>query len=104
MKATTQAMVDTVVNMDFDYLALLDMKNNSYVIHAKAGTATPLPPFTSGDYAAEVEAYAHTYLLEEGVERNICEMSCENLRKQLASQDIYTTFCAMKAESCSRRG
>ncbi|MEG1428141.1 MAG: histidine kinase dimerization/phospho-acceptor domain-containing protein, partial [Oscillospiraceae bacterium] len=84
------------VNMDYDYLALLDTDNSSYTIFAKTMSKTPLPPFFASDYQSEVEQYARSFLVEEDIERNIHDMSCENLIVQLQKQDVYTTYCRVK--------
>ncbi|MEG2639555.1 MAG: hypothetical protein RR992_08635, partial [Clostridiales bacterium] len=44
-KKVARALVDTVVNMDYDYLALLDAVADNYTIYAKTTGKTPLPPF-----------------------------------------------------------
>lgn len=95
-KKNAQALVDAVVNMNYDYLALLNMKTNSYTIFAKTGGETPLPPFYSSDYPSEVEKYAREFLVPEDVERNIQEMSYDNLQKKLAVQPVYTIYCALR--------
>ncbi|MEG1684096.1 MAG: hypothetical protein RR295_09700, partial [Oscillospiraceae bacterium] len=41
---TAHALVDAVVSMDYDYLALLDTITGNYTIFAKAEGKTPLPP------------------------------------------------------------
>ena len=95
-KKTIQAMVDTVVNMNFDYLSLLDLKSNHYFIFAKSATKTPLPPLTGDNYSAAVEEYSREHMVPEDVERNILEMSCESIKKNLENQSIYTTYCSIR--------
>ncbi|MEG1012950.1 MAG: response regulator [Clostridia bacterium] len=95
-KKTFHALMRAVVNMDYDYLALLDTDNSNYTIFAKTMSKTPLPPFFASDYQSEVEQYARDFLVEEDIERNIHEMSCENLIVQLQKQDVYTTYCRVK--------
>lgn len=94
-KKMAQAMIDTVVQMNYDYMALLDMKNNTYTVYAQSEDGSPLPPFYSSDYQSEVVNYARAYLIAEDVQRNIQEMSFANLKEQLAKLDIYTTYCAV---------
>ncbi|MEG0779188.1 MAG: response regulator [Oscillospiraceae bacterium] len=100
-KKTARALVDAVVNMDYDYVALLDAAANSYSIFAKSTGKTPLPPFYSSNYENEVAQYAQEFLVEEDIEANIRALSYDNLREQLATQGIYTTFCRVKEEDGS---
>ncbi|MEG1887270.1 MAG: response regulator [Oscillospiraceae bacterium] len=92
-KKTANALVDTVVNMDYDYLALLDAATNGYTIFAKTEGTTHLPPFHASDYKTEVEQYARTFLVDEDIEQNIHDMSYENLFEQLEKEDIFTSYC-----------
>lgn len=92
----TKAMVDTVVDMNFDYLALMDIETMDYTIFEKTVSGTPLPPFHSSDYPSEVSKYAHEFLVEEDVERNIREMDVANIKKELTKGKVYTIFCGVK--------
>ncbi|MEG0998476.1 MAG: response regulator [Clostridiales bacterium] len=95
-KKVARALVDTVVNMDYDYLALLDAVADNYTIYAKTTGKTPLPPFYNSKYAKEVEEYANKYLVEEDIAQNIHDMSYENIFTQLEHQDVYTCYCRVK--------
>ncbi|MEG1781685.1 MAG: ATP-binding protein [Oscillospiraceae bacterium] len=100
-KRTARALVDTVVDMDYDYLALLDAISDDYTIYAKTDGKTPLPPFHTDNYENEVEAYARRFLVEEDIEKNIQDMSYENLFRALENQNVYTTYCRIKEEDGS---
>ncbi|MEG2924638.1 MAG: histidine kinase dimerization/phospho-acceptor domain-containing protein, partial [Oscillospiraceae bacterium] len=95
-KKMAKALVDTVVNMDYDYLALLDADADDYTIFAKTENSTPLPPFHVSSYEKEVAQYAQDCLVEEDIEQNIHDMSYANLFKQLETQNVYTTYCRVK--------
>ncbi|MEG1989335.1 MAG: hypothetical protein RR035_09115, partial [Oscillibacter sp.] len=95
-KKMSRALVDAVVKMDFDYLALLDIASGNCVVFAETETQTRFPSFHSGNYREEVETYARKYLVEEDVTRNIRDMSVENLLEQLARQPIFTAYCRVK--------
>ncbi|MEG2583506.1 MAG: response regulator [Oscillospiraceae bacterium] len=95
-KKTANALVNTVVNMDYDYLALLDTETNGYTVFAKTEGTTPLPPFYASDYRTEVAQYAHQFLVEEDIEQNIHDMSYENLFEQLEEHPVFTTYCRVK--------
>ncbi|MEG3073043.1 MAG: response regulator [Ruthenibacterium sp.] len=98
-KKTARELVNTVVNMDYDFLGLLDAASDQYTIYAKSDTKTPLPPFYTSDYETEVAQYAHEFLVKEDIERNIREMSYENLFAQLEKQPIFTTYYGIKEPS-----
>ncbi|MEG1746999.1 MAG: response regulator [Oscillospiraceae bacterium] len=93
---TSRELVDAVVNLDYDYLALLDCNSDAYVIFAKSEGKTPLPPFYASSYEQEVVDYARKYLVEEDVERNIWEMSYENVLAQLEHQAVYTAYTQVR--------
>ncbi|MEG1859100.1 MAG: response regulator [Christensenellaceae bacterium] len=95
-KKTFSSIVDSVVNMDYDYIALLDVMTGTYTLFAKSDGETALPPFYASSYEKEVEQYARKYLIEEDIERNIHDMSYQNLYKQLETQEVYTTYCCIK--------
>ena len=91
-----RSLVDTVVNMDYDYLALLDAATDKYTIYAKTNSKTPLPPFNVSSYENEVLQYAKTYLVDEDIEKNIEDMSYKSIFENLENQSIYTTYCRIK--------
>lgn len=92
---TMRAMVDTVVNMNFDFISLIDMKRGSFTNSAKSGARSPLPPAHGTDYQDALERYARTYLVPEDIERNIHEMSFTTIAEKLEGQDVYTIFCSI---------
>ncbi|MEG1557625.1 MAG: response regulator [Oscillospiraceae bacterium] len=95
-KKTARALVDTVVNMDYDYLALLDAASDDYVIFAKTEANTAIPPFHTSNYEKEVAQYAQKYLAQEDIEKNIRDMSYKNLFEQLEKQNVFTTYCSVR--------
>ncbi|MEG1930025.1 MAG: response regulator [Anaerovorax sp.] len=97
-KKMTQDLVNAVVTIDYDYLALLDSDADVYTLFAQNDGKTSLPPFHSNSYEYEIEKYARTYLVEEDIERNIYEMSYKNVFAQLEKQDIYKTYCRIRNE------
>ncbi|WP_303857594.1 PAS domain-containing sensor histidine kinase [Aminicella lysinilytica] len=92
-----QEMISNVVNLDYDYLTLLDLDNNEYIMYANSDDPdNPIPPLRSTDYEKTVVDYAHKYLVEEDIERNIRDMSIDNIRKQLADKDFFISYVSMK--------
>ncbi|MEG0962836.1 MAG: response regulator, partial [Lachnospiraceae bacterium] len=93
---TSTALMHTVANMDYDYLALLDTSNGAYRLFAQINNHTAIPPLHAGNYQHEVETYARKYLVEEDIERNIYEMSYQNVSAQLEKQKSYITYVRVK--------
>lgn len=93
---TTQEMMDAVVRLNYDYLALLDCRTHDYLVFANQTAASPLPPFHTDEYETEVQSYAHQYIADEDVERNIEEMSIENIRRQLGEKDRFSSYAKVK--------
>ncbi|MDD3205985.1 MAG: ATP-binding protein [Lachnospiraceae bacterium] len=90
-------MLDTIVNLDYDYLALLDCENKDYKMYAgNDRNQTALPSSYSNAYEDEVAKYAREYLIPEDVESNIHDMSIANLQEKLSKQDVFTSTCSMK--------
>ncbi|MEG1940518.1 MAG: response regulator [Eubacterium sp.] len=97
-KKTARALVDAVVDMDYEFLGLLDAVTDTYRIYARAESNTRLPSFYSSSYENEVAEYARKALVEEDIEQNIHDMSYQNLFKELEKQDTYITYCRVKEE------
>ncbi|MEG2000686.1 MAG: ATP-binding protein, partial [Evtepia sp.] len=93
---TARVLMDAVVAMDYDYLALLDSDNDAYTLFAQAGGETPLPSFHAVSYEQEMRDYAQKFLLPEDIEQNIHDMSYENVFAQLEQRPVYTTYCRVQ--------
>lgn len=96
---TANEIIDTIVRIDYDYLALLDCRTCEYTVYANdKASNTQLPPFHSSDYEKEVAEYARAYLLPKDIERNIHEMSISNIREQLRHQDSFASYVDVRAK------
>lgn len=92
-KVTLQEMVNAVVRLDYDYLALLDCRAGSYILYANPGSGRfPLPLSYASDYEAEVARYARNHLAPESLEQHIRNLSIANLRQQLAEKPVYACY------------
>ena len=93
-------MIDTVVKVDYDYLALMDCRSKEYIVYAKENDmSSPLPSFHSSNYDQEVMYYAKTYVVENEIEQNIHEMSIENVKQQLENKPTYITYISIKEKN-----
>ncbi|MEG2174536.1 MAG: response regulator [Oscillospiraceae bacterium] len=93
---TAQALVNAVVNMDYDYLALLNIVTSDYIIFAESESQMVFPSYHTGNYEDEVTQYARKYLVEDDIEQNIHDMSYANLFEQLGKQPVFITYCRVK--------
>lgn len=99
---TAQDMIRTVVRIDYDYLALLDCRTHDYVVYtSQKESHTPLPPFHSSDYEHEVAEYAHAYVAPDDIERNIHDMSIDNIQTQLKERDLFVAYVAIREDDGS---
>ncbi|MEG1694929.1 MAG: response regulator [Eubacterium sp.] len=90
---TAKELINKVVEIDYDYLALLDMQSDKYTIFERTDSETPLPRLYTESYKKEIKEFAETYLVKEDIEQNIIDMSYENILKQLRNKNVYTTYC-----------
>ncbi|MEG1754104.1 MAG: ATP-binding protein, partial [Christensenella sp.] len=95
-KKTARALVDSVVDMDYDFLVLLDAAVDKYTLFAKTNGNITLPQFYSSDYETEAAQFARESLVEEDIEQNIHDMSYENLFEQLKTKRVFTTYFRVK--------
>ncbi|MEG1992656.1 MAG: PAS domain-containing protein [Acetivibrio sp.] len=91
-----QELIHHVVEMDYDYIAKLDMMNNTCSFYGKNAKEMPTPSFQCKNYHEEVVLYAKKYLVEEDVERYIQEMSYENIIVELEEKILFTIYVKMK--------
>lgn len=92
----TNTMIDTVLAHDYDYICYVEAVNNSYIMYAKTDNGTPLPPSSSNNYTQEIENYARKYVVEEEADKNIFELSFENIFNQLKDKPVYNVFAGVK--------
>lgn len=98
-----QEMISNVVNLDYDYLSLVDLANNDYIMYANTEDPTnPIPPLRSSDYEKSVADYARENLVTEDIDRNIRDMSIDNIRKQLADKDSFISYVSLKEKDGSQ--
>ncbi|MEG0770721.1 MAG: response regulator [Clostridia bacterium] len=100
-KKMFRALVDAVVKIDYDYLALIDIKSDSYTIYGNENSDTPIPTEKNTSYKQEVTNFAKRYIIKEDVEKHIKDMSIENILENLKDKEIYTTIARMYEENGS---
>ncbi|MEG1895916.1 MAG: histidine kinase dimerization/phospho-acceptor domain-containing protein, partial [Oscillospiraceae bacterium] len=95
-KKTADALVKRVVDLDYDFLGLLDTDTDSYTIFAKTNGNTALPRFYSSGYEQESAEFAREMIVPEDLEQNLHDMTYDNLFLQLENQEVYTTYFRMR--------
>ncbi|MEG1050348.1 MAG: histidine kinase dimerization/phospho-acceptor domain-containing protein, partial [Oscillospiraceae bacterium] len=95
-KKTADALVSRVVDLDYDFLGLLDTDTDSYTIFAKTDGNTALPRFYSSSYEQESAEFAREFIVPEDLEQNLHDMTYDNLIFQLENQEVYTTYFRMR--------
>ena len=96
-----QEIISTVVRLDYDYLALLDCKKNSYEIYSRSAEIDNTLPALKDNYERSVREFAQNCMSEEEAKKNIYDMSIANLKKQLAHNDRYTCYADVKEKDGS---
>jgi signal transduction histidine kinase/CheY-like chemotaxis protein/PAS domain-containing protein len=92
-----QELIETVVHLDYDYLAIVDLQKNSFRMFSRNGNnGIELPPNAGDDYETSVGNYAREIVVPEETEQNIIDMSIANVRKQLEKNDRYTCYVDMR--------
>ena len=93
-----QETIRAVIGMDYDFFAVLDCRSNSYVLYSGQGDERgPLPPLRSLDYEGAVRAYVMEYVEKADAERNVQEMSIQNIRAQLRRNKSFVSYVNLAA-------
>ncbi|MEG1559935.1 MAG: response regulator [Clostridia bacterium] len=95
-RKVAQDIVAAVIAMDYDYLALLDVKTDICTVFGLSDKKNSVLPLVVNDYENGVEDYARKHLVEEDIERNIYDMSYANLLEKLEERATFTTYCRVK--------
>ncbi|TDP56356.1 PAS domain-containing protein [Aminicella lysinilytica] len=92
----SHSMIEAVIGLDYDYMALLDCRNNTYSIKVKKGTgASPMPPAESDDYSVDIKKYLHKYACKEDVEASIVNTSIQTICDKLEANDSYIHYLSV---------
>ena len=93
-------LLSTVINLDYDYLAVLDITTGRYKIHTKKMLCdSPIPAEHSDNYEDVVREYANANIVPEEIETSIKDMSIENIKNKLEKNDRYVSFSSIRGHS-----
>ncbi len=97
---TAKQMIETVVKIDYDYLALLDCRTGKYVIYANnEAVSIQLPSLYADNYEEEIVQYARKYLVAEDIESILRDMSIQNICSQLEDKELFVSYASMREPS-----
>jgi signal transduction histidine kinase/PAS domain-containing protein/ActR/RegA family two-component response regulator len=96
-----QETIHTVIRQDYDYFALLDCRTGNYSLYAEDTAKGTLLPRAGENYNDSVRDFAHRYVVPEDVERIIADMTIENIRRQLQTQESFTSYITMQEKDGS---
>ncbi|MEG1924132.1 MAG: diguanylate cyclase [Ruthenibacterium sp.] len=83
------AVVNAVVEQDYEHIICLNVKNNSYLMFAKSENNKMLPARICDDYEAEVLRFAEIYVLPDDVKLFVKNMKLKTVLQALATQHTF---------------
>lgn len=89
-----KAIVGRLAYRTYDFFMQWDMRQNTYVMHGRSESSTPLKP-RRGKYSELVNAYIPMHVVEEDQVRMLEEVSALRVREELGSKDEYVTYCGV---------
>ncbi|MDD3340297.1 MAG: response regulator [Lachnospiraceae bacterium] len=97
------AIIQVVSEIEHDYVAYVDLKNNTYNMYLGNKENGPLPAQYSDDYVDSLIRTNREILVPEDVERIIHDMMPETIRKNLEEKNVFSTICGVKHSDGSIR-
>lgn len=97
-----KSIIELFVYQTFDYLILLDIKNDSYIRFSGDKNGVPIPP-TTGEYTKDMIAYNKKYLVPEEIEKITESMQIPHVVKMLEKESKYSISSEAKGEDGSYR-
>lgn len=95
-----QNMIDSVVNLDYEFIAMLNLNTQKYTVYKNNNTnGTVFPDFYSIGFEKEVTKYAKTYLQGDDAISYINSMKIEKIREELSKQEKYIFYESPKIKS-----
>ncbi|MDD2971748.1 MAG: response regulator [Lachnospiraceae bacterium] len=89
-------IIQAVSEIEHDYVAYVDLKNNRYKMYVGNLENGPLPEEYSDDYVASVIRTNREIVVPEDVERIIQDMMPESIQKNLEEKSVFSTICEVR--------
>ncbi|MDD3414927.1 MAG: response regulator [Lachnospiraceae bacterium] len=90
------AIIQVVSEIEHDYVAYVDLKNNTYSMYLGNKENGPLPAQYSDDYVDSLIRINREILVPEDIERINHDMMPETIRKNLEEKNVFSTICGVK--------
>lgn len=97
-----KSIIELFVYQTFDYLILLDIKNDSYIRFSGDKNGIPLPPVT-GEYTKDMIEFNKKYVLPEDMDRVTESMQIPHVIKMLEKERKYVISSGAKRMDGSYR-
>ncbi|MDD3360126.1 MAG: response regulator [Hespellia sp.] len=91
-----EGMIQAVSEIEHDYVAYVDLKNNRYELYLGNKENGPLPAEYSDDYVDSLIRTNREIVVSQDVERIIHEMMPETIQKNLEKTRVFSTICGVK--------
>lgn len=88
-------IIQAVCELEYDYIAYVDLKNNSYKMYLGNVGNGLMPKESSDDYVNSVIHTNREIVVPEDVERIIQDMMPETIEKNLADTNVFSTICGV---------
>lgn len=88
-------IIQAVSEIEHDYVAYVDLKNNRYKMYLGNKENGPLPEEYSDDYENSVIHTNNEIVIPQDVERIIHEMMPETIKKNLEDKSVFSTICGV---------
>lgn len=84
-----RTIVDLFVYQNYDYLFLIDAKNDTYTRFTPVRGSVPVPPESGASYTEEMIRFNRRFVLPEDYERVTANMQLAHIVQMLAHQEKY---------------
>ncbi|MEG0780924.1 MAG: histidine kinase dimerization/phospho-acceptor domain-containing protein, partial [Oscillospiraceae bacterium] len=89
VQKNAQLLLNSVIDLDYDYILRLNLNQNRYEMYFNAKSATALPAASCEDYVSELGSFLRAHCLPEEVDSVIARMQPDFLRDRLAEMPLY---------------
>ena len=92
---TSEAIMAAVVNTDYDFILLIDLKNNSFSLFRSNDDLVVVPPVCGNDYVQMMQLLNHQIIAPQDVERSIHDMMPETIIEHLEKVSVFSSVYAV---------
>lgn len=85
-----KSIINLFVYRNYDYLCLIDAKNDTFVRLTGSKENTPVPPEKGEHYTSEMLSFNRKYVVPEDYERVTANMQLSNIIERLEKADFYS--------------